>query len=151
MRVFVSMFIGALLVLLEVGCTKPPPALIASALASTNVVFQAHSQEPITLTRRGGDTLRSIVNRFDNSSHVKVMKDILPAFSGRFVLGNVRFGWVGSLLCLKDPDAERYYVVQDSILGKMSEVYLGALGPPPVHELSNEQWQEVIAVLENTK
>jgi hypothetical protein len=151
MRLIVYIFTAALLVLLDAGCRRPSTALIATALASTNVVFQAHSQEPITVAGRGRDTLRKIVKRFDDSSHVEVRKDVLPAFSGRFVLGGVWFGWVGSLLCLKDPGAQRYYVIQDSIFGKMSEVYFKALGPPPVHELSKEQWKEVIAVLENTK
>ena len=91
------------------------------------------------------------MKHFDDPARVEVRKDILPAYSGFFILGDVQFGWVGSLLCLKDPEAQRYYVVQDSALGKMSEVLTKAWGPPPAHDLSREQWQEVVAALESTK
>ena len=132
------------------GCGKPPAALISRALAATNVVFQTHFQEPIALSEPAGETVRQIVKRFGDPSCVEARKDILPAFTASFVLGDVWFGWLGNLLCLKDPNVQRYYVVQDDTLGKMSKAYFKALGPPPMdeHELSSEEWRHVIAVLE---
>ena len=142
--------IAFLLVILVVGCRKAPTALIVRALASTNVVFQAYDNDRFTLSERDGDTVKHMVKQFQDPSRVEVRKEILPAYSGSFILGDVWFGWVGSLLCLKDPNAERYYVIQDAALAPMAEALMKAWGPPPAHAVSKEQWHEILAAI-NTR
>jgi hypothetical protein len=143
--------IAVILVMLGCGGRKSPTALIARALSSTNVVFQTDRQEPITLSVRRAEMVTRAVRIFEDPSRVEIRKEILPAYTGRFVFGDVSFGWVGSLLCLKGSDGQEYFVVQDAALGKMSELYFKKLGPPPTHELSGDEWQEVLAELENKK
>jgi hypothetical protein len=147
----VFMSLAVVLVILAFGCRKPPAALVARALASTNVVCQPYHQEPITLSKRGDETIKRIVKLFEDASRVEVRTDktLLPAPEGWFLLGDVHFFFIGSLLCLQDKEKGIYYVVQDPVLGKMAELHLRIEGRIRPGDLSREQWQEVVAALEN--
>src|SRR5207247_2159188 len=141
--------LAVVLVVLTFGCNrKPPGALVAKALASTNVLFQAYQQEPITLSERGGETIKRVVKLFEDASHVEVRgEDNGPAPTGWFLLGDAHFFWIGSLLFLKDPHSQRYYVVQHPALGRMAHLYFEIEGQMRPAELSREQWLGVVAEL----
>ncbi len=151
MTKIVYISLAGVFVILALGCRKPPAALVARALASTNVVFQAYHQEPITLSERGGETIRRIVKQFENASRVEVRTDktLFPAPEGWFLLGNVHFFFLGSLLCLPDKEKGIYYAVQDPVLGKMAQLHLKIEGQTRPGDLSRAQWLEVVAALEN--
>jgi len=133
------------------GCRKPPADVLARAQASTNVTFQTYSGESIVLPEASATRVKQMVKCFSDPSRVELRNEILPAFSGHLVLQDVSFGWIGSLLCLKDPGAERWYVIEEAALGRMTEAYFKAKGPPPMGELSRAQWGRVLATLEDTK
>ncbi|MCP5522857.1 MAG: hypothetical protein H7A46_15065 [Verrucomicrobiales bacterium] len=140
----------AVVVMLLTGCGKPPAATITRALASTNVVFQTYDGMVFPLAQSAVDRVKQIVKQFQDPSRVEIRKRILPAYSGSFRLGDVRFGWVDALLCLRDPKANRYYVVSDEALAPMSEALMNAWGPPPAREVSRQQWEEILAEMGHT-
>src|ERR1043166_9611251 len=71
---------GVILAMLSYGCRRPPAAVLARALASTNVVFQTYAGESVVLSEAGSGTVKKIVPRFSDSSRVEARKEILPAF-----------------------------------------------------------------------
>jgi hypothetical protein len=143
----------AVAALLAGGCgiKAPSAALINAAMSSTNVVFQVSGQEPIPLSTREIATIKAIVQRFADRPHV--LKKTLPVCYGSFAAGPVWLGWTGPGLCLYDQATERYHVVEDPLLVKMKQLYiLKITGPtPPLRSLARDQWQQVLAMLENPK
>jgi hypothetical protein len=151
MRQTIFILGGMLFILMCVGCKNAPADVISKALASTNVLFQPNLQEPITLSRSEAETLKRIVRRFNQRSNVRVEKDILPHELGRFILGDTRFGWLGKMLYFHDAATERYFMVEDTILGELAEAYFEVQGQPPLKNPSQDQWKEILSALEKSK
>jgi hypothetical protein len=148
-RTLIYMLASGLFMLVSNGCQKSSPPGVNMALVSTGAVFRPNLQEPIPLSPRQVARVKRIVARFNVPSQVRMEKEILPYESGGFVLGGVHFGWLGRILYVWDPESKRYYVVEDSVLAHMSEVFFKAQGEkPPFHYPSREQWKEILAVLD---
>jgi hypothetical protein len=139
------------LLLLGDGCSRPPHHVVERALGATNVVFRPPVGQPLTLSAGQRETLIRITRRFADSSQVRIEREGLAAYSGRFQFEDVWFGWIGSTLRLKDRATEKYYVIEDSTLARMTQAYFAALGPLPVRTLSDEDWRKILAVLESTE
>jgi hypothetical protein len=123
--------------------------VVTKALSSTNAVFQPNLQDPIILSSRQIETVKRIVGHYKIRSKVRVEKDILPAPEGAFVLGAVRFHWLGNMLYFHDHDANRYYIVEDATLNEMSHTFFEVEGQrPPLQYPSHEQWIKILFVLE---
>ena len=138
-----------LFIVFNEGCNRPPPDVLKKALSSTNAVFEPNLQEPIPLSPRQTEAIRRIIERFQQRSQVQIRKDIGPSETGAFVFGDVHFGWLGSLLYLYDPNAKRYYVVEDPLLGQLAKAYFKAEGSqPPLVYPSPEKWREILLILE---
>jgi hypothetical protein len=131
------------------GCAKAPTDRINQALASTNVTFVPNLQPPIMLSPPQAEAVKRVVRRFNQPTEVRTETDILPHESGGFVLGGVRFGWLGRMLYIQDARRKRYYVVEDAVLARLSEAFFRAEGPqPPLKYPSQEEWQQILTALE---
>jgi hypothetical protein len=145
-----------LLLVLNGGCKKPPVAAINKALNSTNVVFQpTPSREDIfTLSPHQIVIIKKVIERLNDRAQVKIEKEdtnlITP--TGAFILGDVYFLWFGAYLYIYDSKAGRNYIVEDDILGEMDSAFKKAEGSTiPLNEPTQEQWHEILSVLEKAK
>jgi hypothetical protein len=148
-RISLSFGLAISLLFISGGCTKAPVSLITGALSSTNVVFKPNLQPAITLSDSQAQTIKSIIERFKEPLQVRSENDILPYESGAFILGNVHFGWLGTTLYIRDSRTERYYVVEDPALTRLSGAFFEAQGQsPPLRYPSQEEWQKILTLLD---
>ena len=134
------------------GCGKSPQPNIGKALAATNSVFQTWRQEPIPLTTGQNAKLKQIIARFNDPKAVQVRREFLPAQSGTFLIGEINFYWLGSLIYLYDSKTKLYYVVQDAGLIPMADAFNKVQGSSqPLKDRSREEWQEILSSLEASK
>jgi hypothetical protein len=148
MRQAILILEGLLVILMCEACKKPRAEVISRALNSTNAFFLSDVQEPIILTQAEVEKIKGIVERFNQRSNVRPEKEIFTSEYGRFILGESQFRWLGKMLYIHDSKTETYYIVEDDALGIMSMKYFKELGTPPYKKLSQDQWKEVLSVLE---
>jgi hypothetical protein len=150
MHPVVLIIVGVLTIGSISGCKPSMPAeRLRQALVSTNSILLRYTGEPITLTAQQSESLKRIIQQFENKSVVEVQRELLPAPFGHFACNAIRFAWLGSRIYYKDQATGRYLVIKDDLLESRSQEYMKSLGETlPLRSPTTEDWIRILAVLE---